>query len=351
MIDDRHVRLPRIGVIRTKEPTVKLACLLDNGCARILAATVSESAGRWSVSFTVEALREVATPRQPDAVVGVDVGVASLAVLSTGEVVANPKPLSRYAKRMARLQRRLARQQHGGKNKPPSNRAKRTKAKLARYHRRVANLRNDSLHKLTTHLTETYGTIVIEDLNVAGMSARGSRHRRSKAALNRAILDTSPATFRRLLTYKASWKGSRLVVADRWYPSSKTCSSCKTVKAKLSLGERTFNCEHCGLEIGRDQNAAANLAALAAEVAGSGPETLNGRRGERLQVGFTGQCFPLKRLAGAGHPEKTGTAVSQGMATSHSGLMIADGFGNGLAIMARVPVGVAELGRRARLRA
>lgn len=284
VIDHRHVRLPRIGVIRTKESTVKLGTLLNEGRARILSATVSESAGRWSVSFTVEAQRDVRSPKRPDAVVGVDLGVASLAVLSTGEVVANPKPLSRYAKRMVRLQRRLARQQHGGKNEPPSNRAKRTRAKLARCHGKVSRLRSDGLHKLTTRLTETYGTVVIEDLNVTGMSAKGSRRRRAKAGLNRAILDASPATLRRQLTYKSSWNGSRLVVASRWYPSSKTCSSCKAVKAKLPLGERTFRCEHCGLEIDRDLNAAANLAALAAKVAASGAETLNGRGGERSQA-------------------------------------------------------------------
>lgn len=308
VIDDRHVRLPHIGVIRTKESTAKLNTLLHSGLARILSATISESAGRWSVSFTVEAQRVVGSPSHPDQVVGVDLGVSSLAVLSTGEVVANPKPLHRYAKRISRLQRRLARQRHGGRNEPPSKRAMGTRGKLARCHRRVAALRQDSLHKLTTRLVKTYGTVVIEDLNVAGMSARGTR---SKAGLNRAILDASPATLRRQLSYKASWKGSRLVVADRWFPSSKTCSACKAVKAKLLLAERTFHCEHCGLLIERDLNAAINLAALAAKVAASGAETENGRGGERSQAGHAGQCSPVNRQAGRENSDKTGTAVSQ----------------------------------------
>ncbi|MGI9033704.1 MAG: RNA-guided endonuclease InsQ/TnpB family protein [Acidimicrobiales bacterium] len=121
--------------------------------------------------------------------------------------------------------------------------------------------------------------MVVEDLNVAGMtaSAKGSGHRRGKAGLNRAVLDASPAELRRQLAYKATWYGGRLVVADRWYPSSKTCSGCGRRKPSLPLSERTYRCE-CGLVIDRDLNAARNLAGLAEAVAdnrgtGSGPET------------------------------------------------------------------------------
>ena len=162
---DRHVRLPRIGVIRTKEPTTKLAALVDAGAGRVLSATVSEKAGRWYVSFGCEAQRPDRRP-PPGPPVGVDVGVKALAVLSTGEL-------------------------------------------------------------------------------------------------------------RRQLACKTRWYGSTLVVADRWYPSSKTCSRCKAVKAKMSLSERTYRCEHCGLVIDRDLNASINLAALLGAVngTGSGPGT------------------------------------------------------------------------------
>ena len=119
---------------------------------------------------------------------------------------------------------------------------------------------------------------------------------------------------RRQLTYKCQWYGSHLVVADRWFASSKTCSSCRTVKTKLSLSERTFHCETCGLVIDRDLNAARNLAALVHHVAASGAETRNGRGGERSQAGPTSRCSPMKRQAGTGSQEqgRTGTVVLQG---------------------------------------
>jgi putative transposase len=233
VVDDRHIRLPRIGVIRVKEPTAALRDRIDDGSARILWATVSERAGRWVISFGCLVQRHDRPPVHPDHVAGVDLGVKSLAVVTavgpTGTVktktVANPKALSRYQRRLQRLQRRLSRQQ------PGSRRRTTTKAKLARCHLKVRNLRADAIGKLTTTLAVTYGTIVVEDLHVKGMtaSAKGTG-RRAKAGLNRAILDTGPGELRRQLDYKTAWRGGTLVVADRWYPSSKTCSRCKTGK-------------------------------------------------------------------------------------------------------------------------
>ena len=271
ILDARHVRLPRIGAIRTKEPTSKLAVLLDAGAARVLSATVSESAGRWYVSFGCEVGRSDA-PAPSGPTVGVDVGVKVLAVLSTGEVVPNPKHLSRYARRIARLQAQCSRRPGPVKGRPPSKRWLRSKAHLGRTHAKVAQARVDGLHKLTTTLAKQHAVVVVEDLNVAGMtsSAKGSGHWRGKAGLNRAVLDVSPGEMRRQLAYKTRWYGSALVVADRWYPSSKTCSRCKTVKAKLTLSERTYRCEHCGLVADRDANAAANLASLAEAVTSTG---------------------------------------------------------------------------------
>jgi putative transposase len=155
------------------------------------------------------------------------------------------------------------------------------------------------LHKLTTSLATQHGTMVIEHLNVAGLL----RNRR----LARAIADTGMAELRRLLGYKAVWYGCRLVVADPFYPSSKTCSACGWVKAKLTLAERTFCCEVCGLKIDRDLNAARNLARLTKSVAQSGWETPNAR-GVDVSPGLAGQTT-TKREAGTRFcPDKAGTA-------------------------------------------
>ena len=324
---DRHVRLPRIGAIRTKEPTTKLAVLLAAGGARVLSATVSEAAGRWYVSFGCEVEREpVATLSGPP--VGVDLGVGALAVLSSGERVANPRHLSRYQRRMARLQRECSRRRGPAKGRAPSKRWKRSKARLGRTHAKVAAARSDGLHKLTTKLATTSCTVVVEDLAVAGMtaSAKGSGHWRGKAGLNRAMLDASPGELRRRLAYKTAWYGSTLVVADRWYPSSKTCSRCKAVKAKLSLSERTYRCCHCGLVIDRDLNAAANLASLVEAVTSTGTASGAGtgtllRRGSRANAQgeerFMGspRCSSVNCEDGTGSkPDKTATATWQRVA-------------------------------------
>ncbi|MEW2385010.1 RNA-guided endonuclease TnpB family protein [Micromonospora sp. NPDC047707] len=188
-----------------------------------------------------------------------------------------------------------------------TKRWQRARGRLGRVHARVANLRRDGLHKLTTRLAATYGTIVVEDLNVAGML----RNRR----LSRRIADAGFAEIRRQLVYKTQWYGGRLVVADRWYPSSKTCSGCGAVRTKLALSERTFTCTTCGLVADRDVNAARNLAALAAAVAGSGPETLNGRRADCK----TPPAGPVavKRQPGTTSVGKTGTVPPQGRTSDH----------------------------------
>ena len=166
VVDDRHVRLPRLGTIRTKERTTKLLGRVGAGDARIRRATVSTRAGRWYVSLGVEADRVETVPADPASVIGVDVGVTHLAVLSSGELVPNSKPLSRYARRLGRLQATGARQHKGSKRRV------RTIARIARCHAKVADLRVDGLHKLTTRLATTYRTVVVEDLNVAGMTKR-----------------------------------------------------------------------------------------------------------------------------------------------------------------------------------
>jgi IS605 OrfB family transposase len=291
--DRHHVTLPRVGQIRTHESTRKLARRLEAGTARVLAATIICGADHWFVSFTCEVQRRVDTPARPSAIVGVDVGIRHLAVLSTGQVFANPRPLDRAQRRLRRLNRQLARS-HGprapdGTRRIPSVGWRHAKRRLARAHARVANARRDALHKLTSELASGYGTVVVEQLNVAGMVR--NRH------LARVISDAGFGELRRQLSYKSSWHGSILFTADRWFPSSRTCSACGAVKAKLLPSARVFRCETCGLLLDRDLNAAINLARLVDLVAGSGPETANAR-GEDASPGLAGQA-PGKREASA----------------------------------------------------
>jgi len=309
--DRMHAVLPRLGRLKLHESARKLARRIEAGTARILSATVRRDRGRWHVAFTVEVDRAERTPARPDATVGVDVGIKNLAVLSTGELVPNPRHLNAASRRLRTLARRLSRRQGPDRRtrQQPSRRWQRTQKQLGRAHARVANLRRDGLHKLTTRLAATYATIVVEDLNVAGMLA----NRR----LARHIADAGFGELRRQLTYKTGWGGGRLLVADRWYPSSKTCSGCGTVKTKLALSERTYRCQACGLVLDRDLNAARNLAALAAETttAGSGPVA---GRGADQKTPLAGRVA-VKRLPGTTcSVGKTGTVPPQGGTTSHT---------------------------------
>jgi IS605 OrfB family transposase len=272
-----------------------------------MSATVRRDGGRWHVAFCVEVDRAQWTPARPGNVVGVDLGIKYLAVLSTGELVDNPRHLAAAQQRMRTLGRALSRRT--GPDRRTSRRAskrwERASARLGRAHARVSNLRRDRLHKLTTRLATTYGTVVIEDLNVTGMLANRK--------LARHIADAGFAEIRRQLTYKTSWNGGRLLVADRWYPSSKTCSGCGTAKAKLALSERTYTCEACGLVIDRDRNAARNLAVLAAafDTAGSGPVAA---RGADRKTRVRGQVA-VKREPGTTSVGQAGTVLLQGRTT------------------------------------
>jgi putative transposase len=288
------VTLPKLGTIRTHESTRKLARRLEAGTARILSATVSRNAQRWFVSFTVETERSVATARlRPGSVIGVDLGVKTLLTGAddTGKVfkVTGPKPLRASLRRLRRVSRAHSRKTQGSANR------RKSAARLARIHARIANIRADALHKTTTGLATRYETIVVEDLNVAGMT----RNRR----LARAISDQGFGIVRRMLGYKTIWNGGKLILADRFYPSSKTCSGCGTVKAKLPLSERTYRCDTCGLSVDRDVNAAINLRDLAA----SGAESLNACGG-CIRPGRAGQR-PLKQEPGTASADKTGTAT------------------------------------------
>ena len=275
--DRHHVTLPRLGRIHTHESTRKLARRLEQGTARIMTATVTRTGERWFVSFTCEVNRAIALARRPRAVIGVDVGIRNLAVLSDSRLIPNPAPLLRAQRRLRRLNRQLARRQGpcaaDGSRRNPSQGWRQIRRQLSREHARVANIRKNSLHQLTSGLVDNYGTIVIERLNVAGLM----KNRR----LARRLADAGLGTLRRQLAYKAIWAGTTLIEAGRFFPSSKICSGCGHVKAKLPLSEREYRCEHCGMALDRDLNAARNLAVLVASstngVAGSSPETGNAR--------------------------------------------------------------------------
>lgn len=221
--------------------------------------------GRWFVSFQVQVKREITKVARPDVTAGVDLGVKVLAVMadSAGQVryIPNPGHYDTALKVLRRLSRRVCRRQGPDRRtgQKPSRRWLKANAERNRIYHRVANLRSDALHKLTTTIRSEYGTVVMEDLNVAGML--------TNRRLARKIADAGFGEIRRQLTYKVEWNHCRTVVASRWYPSSKTCSNCGAVKAKLPLHMRVFRCEGldgCGLVMDRDANAARNLAALAA---------------------------------------------------------------------------------------
>ncbi|MDQ0934522.1 IS607 family element RNA-guided endonuclease TnpB [Streptomyces turgidiscabies] len=266
--DGRHITLPRLGTIRLHEHRPDLVALIKAGELRILSATVRLEHERWFVSFQVEQSLAAGPARRPDVAVGIDLGIKTLAVMadSTGEILAvpNPRHLDTALKQLRKASRTVSRRQGPDRRtgQKASKRWEKANAARNKVHHRVANLRADTIHKLTTTVAAEYGTVVVEDLNVAGMG----RNRR----LSRRIADAAFAEIRRQLTYKTAQRGSRLIVADRWYPSSKTCSGCGAAKAKLPLSVRVFACDHCGLVLDRDDNAALNLAALAARTTGTG---------------------------------------------------------------------------------
>jgi putative transposase len=259
-VEDGAVVLPRIGPVATKEPTGKFR-------GRILSATCRREADRWYCSLTVEVERPDPIP-VVGPVIGVDLGIRTFAVCSDGTTIVGPRALENGLRGLRRRARAVGRKRPGSRNRCKAALA------LARCHRRVRNQRVDGLHKATTALAKAKSVIVVEDLHVAGMVR--NRH------LARAIADQGWAEFHRQLAYKTTWYGSRLLVAPRFYPSSKACSGCGLVTSDLPLSVRTFCCRACELVLDRDLNAARNLESLArladggaGPVAASSAETQN----------------------------------------------------------------------------
>ncbi len=276
----RSVSLPKIGTLRVREDTRRLRRMITKGRARILHVTVSRGANRWWISITVEAtdLHPAArhTPehtgvsasvetRQDDArrgvvqqskkgSVGVDRGLHALAVVGTSDGVEvlrveNPRAFRRGLKRLRRLSKAVSRKKRGSTNR------KKAVVRLGQQHARIRDRRRHVLHQVSNQLVKNHARLVLEDLNITGM--------RANRQLSRAISDAAWGELARQITYKQAWRGGQVMRADRWFPSSKTCSACGTLRKDLTLRDRTFECGSCGHVMDRDLNAAVNLAAWA----------------------------------------------------------------------------------------
>ena len=245
-VKNDRVHITGVGWVRLKESNY--IPITESGLKFSTYATISKRGGRWFVSVPV--YRDVQVPKnESDLVLGIDLGIKSLVVCSDYTVYENPKPLRQAQQKLRRLQRELSRRKKGGKN------WHKTKRKLARQHARIANIRKHTLHQISHDLivNKKPAVIVIEDLNVKGMTK--NHH------LAQAISDAGFGELRRLIEYKAERNGVKVIIADRWFASSKTCSRCGCIDSDLRLSDRTYRCAECGLEIDRDLNAALNLAA------------------------------------------------------------------------------------------
>lgn len=246
-----RIRLPRIGWLRLAEHDY-----LPTGDVKILSATVSTEGHGWYVSVQVQETTPDPEPTDNPAI-GVDLGIKQLAVCSDGKAFDNPRALIVAQRKIARLSRELSRRKKGSVNR------EKTKDKLARAHVHVAAIRRNAQHQVSRYVVDQEPqVVVIEDLHVKGMV--------KTHCLARAVSDSGFGEMRRQIKYKAEWAGIEVVVADRFFPSSKTCSACGCVRDELSLSERTFICPECGSVIDRDLNAAKNLAALANRQNGRG---------------------------------------------------------------------------------
>ena len=263
-IDAFRIRIPNLGWVRMRE-TLRFT-------GKIMSATVSRVADKWYVSINVDTPdRSHLLQAENQGAAGVDLGVSALATLSTREKVPGPKAHKALLDRLRKLSRSLSRKVKGSANR------RKAKARLAKLHARIAAIRSDAVHKLTTDLTRRFHTIGIEDLNVRGMMA--NRH------LARSIADMSFFEFRRQLEYKAAMRGGVVKVADRFYASSKTCSACGHKLEALPLSVREWTCPACGVVHDRDVNAAINLKnmAVSSTVAACGEEGSGPTRKRRVK--------------------------------------------------------------------
>jgi putative transposase len=295
--DRRHLTLPVIGTVRTHENTRRIERLICAGRARVLAISVRRNGTRLDASVRVLAQRPI-QPRVmlPDSRIGVDVGVRRLATVASADGVviehlANPRPLEAALRELRHVCRARSRATKG------SRRYRERTTQISRLHRRVNDVRTHHLHVLTTRLAKTHGRIVVEGLDAAGMLRQkglpGARARR------RGLSDSALGTPRRHLSYKTGWCGSQLVVADRWFPSSKKCHACGHVQ-DIGWSEH-WTCEACSASHQRDDNASINLARYEEPISVVGPVGAAVKRGADRKTGPrpAGGCEARK---GTGHP-------------------------------------------------
>src|SRR5450830_1300635 len=241
----RSVTLPGIGVVRVHDDTRRLRRMLTRGRARVLFATVTRRGGRWRISLNVQAADHGGWA-------GVDRGLHAPVVAATAagaqsvRVDVAPKATRTAQPKTRRLSKAVSRKKKGSKNR------KKAVARLGRHHDKIRTRRQHFGHQVSNLLVKTTDRLVLEDRNVHGMLT--NHH------LAAAISDAAWAELARQITYKATWRGGTVLTADRWFPSSKTCSACGSVKTTLTLAERTFTCDACGISLDRDLNAAINLA-------------------------------------------------------------------------------------------
>lgn len=246
VISGRLVKVPNLGWLKMAEP-VKYG-------GHVNGMTVTRCADKWYVSFSMD-IDVSMLPGKSQARCGVDLGINKLATLSRGAIRYwdTPNPLQSALRKLARYQRRLVKKVKSSKG------YQRLKMKIARLHKRIADIRRNTLHQLTRYLTKHFADVVIEDLNVKGMLAN--------KRLSRHIADVGFYEFRRQMEYKSQWYQTTLVIADRWFPSSKLCSDCGTRNGDLKLSDRVYQCG-CGNTICRDFNASLNLENYTARLAG-----------------------------------------------------------------------------------
>lgn len=244
--DGHVVRLSAFGKVNMAEPLRFIG--------KVMGGRVTKQAGHWYLSVQVEDGAEPVLLRAGYPV-GVDLGLRSLAVTSDGKAYDNPRHYERAQKHLARLQRIAARKKKGGK------RAERVKLKVQRLHARIADLRSDSIHKMTTDVAREYALIGLEDLSVKGMQ---------RGRLSKSVSDAAWGEIGRQFEYKAAWNGGRIVKVGRWYPSSKTCHECGTINDELALSDRMWICGNCGAVLDRDYNAALNIRDEAIRIAAAG---------------------------------------------------------------------------------
>ena len=239
----KNIRIPKLGWIKTSED-LRLS-------GKICAARISKHAGHWYVSVAVEVDDSWIYPHRCEnqtEVVGIDLGVNDLAILSDGTRFNAPRILRKKEIKLKRLNKELSRRTKGGKN------WNKTKKKLGTLHKHIADVRNDTIHKMTTHIVSKFGVIGVEDLCVKGMA---------RTRLAKSIHDAAFGEVMRQLEYKSQLSGSTIVKADRWFPSSKTCHVCGTIVDELPLSVRQWTCDSCDTDHDRDDNAAQNLKNLA----------------------------------------------------------------------------------------